>query len=77
MYAVTRNSVLGAWGYRHPYVVTGIRAAAGIWNLILGSFFLAQGYEWAWVLFAVAAVIFTAAYVLARGTSGTRRNGQS
>jgi hypothetical protein len=76
MYAATHNSSLRSWGYRHPYAVTGVRIAAGTWNLLLGIFFLAHGYRWAWVLFAVSAAIFAAAYILARGKSGSRRRGQ-
>lgn len=65
-----------SWGYRHPYTVTGVRIAAGTWNLILGSILLSHGYQWGSVLFAVAALIFMAAYFLARGKSGTRLRGQ-
>jgi hypothetical protein len=54
-----------------------VRIAAGAWNLILGIILLSHGYRWAWVLFAVSAVIFSAAYILARGKSGSRRGGQS
>ena len=25
-----------SWGYRHPYVCTGVRITAGTWNLVLG-----------------------------------------
>jgi hypothetical protein len=77
MYAATGNSSLRSWGYRHPYAVTGVRIAAGTWNLVLGLFFLSHGHQWAWVLFAVSAVIFSAAYILARGESGSRRSGQN
>jgi hypothetical protein len=61
-----------SWGYRHPYGATGVRIAAGSWNLILGSFLLAHGYRWAPVLFAVAALIFWAAYTMAPGKSRSR-----
>jgi hypothetical protein len=44
-----------------------VRIAAGAWNLALGIILLAHGYWWAVVLFAVSAVIFSAAYVAARG----------
>ena len=77
MYAATGNSSLRSWGYRHPHVVTGVRITAGTWNLILGIVLLAHGYRWAMVLFAVSAVIFSAAYIQARGKNGSRRSGQS
>jgi hypothetical protein len=77
MYASTGNSILRSWGYRHPYVITGVRITAGAWNLILGIILLSHGYRWAWVLFVVSAVIFSAAYLLARGKSGSRRSGQN
>jgi len=77
MYAATGNSSLRSWGYRHPYAVTGVRITAGTWNLVLGIILLAHGYQWAWVLFAVSAAIFSAAYILARGKSGSRRSGQN
>ena len=66
-----------SWGYRHPYVCTGVRITAGTWNLVLGIILLSHGYRWGSVLFAVSALIFGAAYILARGKSGSRRNGQS
>ena len=61
MYAAT------SWGYRHRNVVTGVRIAAGTWNLVLGSLLIAHGYRW-WgmVAYAAAALIFWAAYVLRR-----------
>jgi hypothetical protein len=65
-----------SWGYRHPYVVTGVRITAGTWNLILGILLLSHGYHWGAVLFAVSALIFGAAYMLARGKSGARLHGQ-
>ncbi len=77
MYAATSNSSLRSWGYRHPYAVTGVRIAAGTWNLLLGIFFLARGYQWAWALFAVSAAIFSAACILGRGKAGSRRSSQS
>jgi hypothetical protein len=77
MYAATRSSSLRSWGYRHPYAVTGMRITGGTWNLVLGIILLSHGYQWAWVLFAVSAAIFSAAYILARGKSGSRRSGHS
>ncbi len=78
MYAATgSSSSLRSWGYRHPYAVTGVRVAAGTWNLVLGIFFLSHGQRWAWVLFAVSAAIFSAACILARGKSGSRRSSQN
>ncbi|HUC26790.1 MAG TPA: hypothetical protein VMA73_29170 [Streptosporangiaceae bacterium] len=56
-----------SWGYRHPYLVAGIRIAAGVWNLVLGSILLAHGYRWGAAFFAIAALIFLAAYILGRG----------
>jgi hypothetical protein len=76
MYAATGSSSLRSWGYRHPYAVTGVRITAATWNLVLGIILVSHGYRWAWVLFAVSAVIFSAAYILARGKSGSRRSGQ-
>ncbi len=73
MYAATSSS-LRSWGYRHPYAVTGVRMAAGTWNLVLGLILVAHGYQWAWVLFAVSAAIFSAAYILARGKAGSRHS---
>ena len=66
MYAAT------SWGYRHPYICTGVRIAVGTWNLVLGSLLLSHGYRWGVALFAVAALIFWAAYILARGKSESR-----
>jgi hypothetical protein len=77
MYAATGHSSLRSWGYRHPYLVTGVRLTAGTWNLLLGVFFLSHGYRWAVVLLAVSAVLFVAAYKLARGKSGLRLSRQS
>lgn len=76
MYAATGNSSLRSWGHRHPYAVMSVRIAAGAWNLALGIILLAHGYRWAVVLFAVSAMIFSAAYIAARGKSGSRRSGQ-
>jgi threonine/homoserine efflux transporter RhtA len=64
-------------GNRHRYAYTGVRIAAGSWNLLLGILLLAHGYRWGAVLFAVAALIFWAAYILAPGRSGSRSNDQS
>ena len=60
MYAAT------SWGYRHPRTCMGVRIAAGTWNLVLGSLLLAHGYRWGVALFATAALIFGAAYILRR-----------
>ncbi len=54
-----------SWGYRHPYVCTGVRITAGTWNLVLGTLLLSRGYRWGLVLLAVSA----------RGKSESRRNG--
>jgi len=59
------------------HAVMSVRIAAGAWNLALGIILLAHGYRWAVVLFAVSAMIFSAACISARGTSGSRRSGQS
>jgi hypothetical protein len=67
----------GSFGYRHPYAFTGVRIAAGSWNLLLGIFFLSHGYRWGSVLLAVSALIFLAAYILAPGKAGSRRNRRS
>jgi hypothetical protein len=64
-------------GYRHPYAYTGVRIAAGSWNLLLGIILLSHGQRWGAVLFAVAALIFWAAYTLAPGKSGSRSNRRS
>lgn len=66
-----------SWGYRHPSICTGVRITAGTWNLILGILLLSHGYRWGSVLLAVSALIFWAAFILARGKAGSRRNGQS
>jgi len=66
-----------SWGYRHPYVCTGVRITAGTWNLVLGILLLSHGYRWGLILLAVSALIFWAAYILARGKSEFRRNSQS
>ena len=55
---------------------TGGRIAAGTWNLVLGSLLLSHGYRWGVVLFAVSALIFWAAYILARGKFESLRNDQ-
>jgi hypothetical protein len=54
-----------------------VRITAATWNLVLGIFFLSHGHQWAWVLFAVSAAIFSAAYILGRGKPGARRSGQN
>jgi hypothetical protein len=64
-------------GYRHPHAYTGVRIAAGSWNLLLGIFFLAHGQQWGAALLVVAALIFWAAYILAPGKAGSRRNRRS
>jgi hypothetical protein len=66
MYAAT------SWGYRHRYICAGARIAAGTWNLALGSLLLAHGYRWGVALFATAALIFWAAYFLARKRPAVR-----
>jgi hypothetical protein len=53
-----------------------VRITAGTWNLVLGIILLSHGYRWAVVLLAVSAVLFSAAYILARGKNGSRRRGQ-
>jgi len=63
-----------SWGYRHS---TGVRVTAGAWTLILGAILLVHGYQWGVVLLAVSALIFCAAYILARGKSGSRHHGLS
>jgi hypothetical protein len=70
-------SAARSWGYRHPYVYTGVRVAAGTWNLILGILLLSHGYRWGSALFAVSALIFWAAYLLAPGKAGIRHHAQS
>jgi hypothetical protein len=70
-------SAARSWGYRHPYIYTGVRVAAGAWNLILGILLLAHGYRWGSVLFAVSALIFWAAYMLAPAKAGVRRTEQN
>jgi len=74
MYAAAGNSSLRSWGHRHPYAVAGVRIIAGAWNLALGIILLSHGYRWALVLFAVSAMIFSAAYIQVRGRSGSRRS---
>jgi hypothetical protein len=69
-------SAATSWGNRHPYIVMGVRIAAGTWNLILGIILLSHGYRWGSLLFAVSALIFGAAYFSARGKSGSRLHGQ-
>jgi predicted acyltransferase len=54
-----------------------VRIIAGTWSLVLGIILLSHGYQWAWGLFAVSAVIFSAAYVLAQAKSGSRHGGPS
>jgi hypothetical protein len=66
-----------SWGYRHPYAYTGVRIAAGSWNLLLGIFLVSHGYRWGAVLFAVSALIFWAAYILAPGKARSRSNRRS
>ena len=61
-----------SWGYRHPYVSTGVRVAAGTWNLLLGIILLSHGYRWGAALFAVSALVFGAAYLRGRGKFGSR-----
>jgi len=60
MYAAT------SWGYRHRNICAGVRIAAGTWNLIIGSLLLSHGYRWGVALYATAALIFWAAYILYR-----------
>lgn len=66
-----------SFGIRHPYTYTGVRIAAGSWNLLLGIFFLTHGQPWGATLFGVAALIFCAAYILAPGKAGSRSNRRS
>ena len=66
-----------SFGYRHPYAYTGVRIAAGSWNLLLGIFFLSHGQPWGAALLAVTALIFWAAYILAPGKAGSRSNRRS
>jgi hypothetical protein len=66
-----------SWGYRHPNACTGVRIAAGTWNLILGVVLLCHGYRWGSVLFAISALIFWAAYMRAPGKPGFGRDGRS
>jgi hypothetical protein len=73
--AVPQVRVVARW-ISSRYFCAGVRIAAGIWNLILGFLLLSHGYRWGSALFAVSALIFCAAYVLARGKSGSRGNGQ-
>lgn len=65
-----------SWGYRHPYISTGARIAAGTWNLLIGFILLSHGYQWGAALLALSALIFCAAYVLGRGKFGSRGNGR-
>ena len=65
-----------SWGYRHPYVCTGVRVTAATWNLVLGLVLLSHGYRWGAALFAVSALVYCAAYMLARGKSGSRLHGR-
>jgi len=68
------GGVVGDALVRMPAVVFGPPGL--VYRLVLGIILLSHGYRWAWVLFAVSAVIFSAAYILARGKSGSRRSGQ-
>ncbi|HEY1004228.1 MAG TPA: hypothetical protein VGD83_31780 [Streptosporangiaceae bacterium] len=70
-------SAARSWGYRHPYVVTGVRIAAATWNLILGIILLTHGYQWGAALFAVSALIFWAAYMRAPGHAAAQRTSHS
>jgi hypothetical protein len=70
-------SAARSWGYRHPYVYTGVRITAVAWNLILGILLIAHGYQWGSVLFATAALIFWAAYMLAPRKAEVRHHAQS
>jgi hypothetical protein len=45
-------------------------------DLVLGSLLLSRGYRWGVALFAVSALIFWAAYIMARGSSSPERNDQ-
>jgi hypothetical protein len=65
-----------SWGYRHPFVCIGVRITAATWNLVLGIVLLSHGYRWGSVLLAVSALVYLAAYILARGKSGSRIHGQ-
>jgi hypothetical protein len=60
------------WGYRHPYISTGVRIAAGTWTLILGIILLSHGHQWGATLLAGSAMLFGAAYFLGRGKFGSR-----
>ena len=66
-----------SWGYRHTHICTSVRITAATWNLILGILLLSHGYQWGAALLPVSALIFCAAYILARGNSGTRHHAQS
>lgn len=60
-------SAARSWLERHA---TGIRITAGVWNVILGIILIAYVSWWGSLLFAVAALIFGAAYIL-RGKTGS------
>ena len=88
MYAATGNSALpsrpflqrllvGSWGFRHPAVSIAVRMVAGLWNLSWGIFLLSYGYVVGLVPLAGSALLFLAAFIVARAQSETGRNGQS
>ncbi len=66
-----------SWGYRHPRASTGMRITSATWNVVLGILLLSHGYRWGAALFAVPVLIFGTAYIVARGKSESRSNGQS
>jgi hypothetical protein len=66
-----------SYGHRHPYAYTGVRIAAGSWNLLLGIFFLSEGSRWGAALLVVSALIFWTAYILAPAKARSRRNHRS
>jgi hypothetical protein len=61
--SVLDRLALRSWDYRHPRVWAGVRFAVGIWLVFLGGFLLADGYLWATLLLAAAAVLFWVGYL--------------
>jgi hypothetical protein len=49
--------ILPFWEYRYPMSFAGIRAAVGLWLVILGSILCSMGYYWGGPLVLAAAAL--------------------
>jgi hypothetical protein len=62
--SILMRILIRSWEYRHPNAWAGVRAACGIWNLLLGVILLAYGYGPGLVPLAGSALIFWTVWAL-------------